>query len=76
MDIADWIAAVVAAWVTLSVPVALIVGKIIAAGRSPQVQAMGPGKTAGPALSKRTTVWRSTVAGNGRVQRSTHRQVA
>jgi hypothetical protein len=73
MDIADWIAAVVAAWVTLSVPVALIIGKIIAAGHDPRVQAMGPGKTAGPALGKRTSVWRSTVATDGRVH---HRQVA
>jgi hypothetical protein len=73
MDIADWIAAVVAVWVTLSVPVALIIGKIIAAGRGQQVQAMGPGKTAGRGLGKRTSVWRSTVAGDGGVH---HRQVA
>ena len=72
MDIADWIATVVAAWVMLSVPVALIIGKI-PAGRDPQIPAVGPGKTAGPELGKRTSVWRSTVAADGRAQ---HRQVA
>jgi hypothetical protein len=47
MDIAGWIATVVAAWVTLSVPVALVIGKIISMGRDPQVQAMGQARLPG-----------------------------
>jgi membrane protein implicated in regulation of membrane protease activity len=72
MDIADWTATVVVAWVTLSVLVALIVGRV-AKFRDQQVPAVRPGKTAGRALGKRTAVWRSTVAADGRVH---HRQVA
>jgi hypothetical protein len=72
MDIADWTATVVAAWVTLSILLALIIGRVAKYGDQ-QVRAMGPGQAAGHALGKRTTVWRSTVAADGRVH---HRQVA
>jgi hypothetical protein len=72
MDIADWTVTVVVAWVTLSVLVGLIIGRIAKFGDQ-QVAAMGPSKTAGPALGGRTTVWRSSVASDGRVH---HRQVA
>ena len=79
MDIADWTATVLVVWVTfvvalvtLSVLVGLIIGRVLKF-RDQQVPATDPGKTAGPALGKRTTVWRSTVAADGRVR---HRQVA
>jgi hypothetical protein len=72
MDVASWIAIVVAAWVTLSILLGLIVGRIAKYGGQ-QVPAMGPGQAAGPAPGKRTTVWRSTVAADGEVH---HRQVA
>jgi hypothetical protein len=79
MDIADWTATVLVVWVTfvvalvmLSVLVALIIGRVLKL-RDQQVPATGPGKTAGRALGKRTTIWRSTVAADGRVH---HRQVA
>jgi len=72
MGIANWTATVVVAWLTLSVLLALIIGRV-AKYRDQQVAAVGPGKTAGPALGKRTTIWRSTVAVDGRVH---HRQVA
>jgi hypothetical protein len=72
MDMAGWVGTVVVAWVTLSVLVALVVGRVAKFGDQ-QVAAMPAGRTAGPALVKRTSVWRSTVAANGRVR---HRQVA
>jgi hypothetical protein len=79
MDIPDWIATVVVvwvtfvlAWVTLSVVVGLIIGRVLKF-RDQQVSAMGPAKDAGPPLGKRTTVWRSTVTADGHVH---HRQVA
>jgi hypothetical protein len=75
MDIADWVGTVAVAWVALSVLVALFVGRV-AKLRDQQVPAMRPGKTgktAGPALVKQTTVWRSTVGAN---RRFLHRQVA
>jgi hypothetical protein len=79
MDIPDWIATVVVvwvtfvlAWVTLSVVVGLIIGRVLKF-RDQQVSAVGPGKAAGPALGKRTTVWRSTVTADDHVH---HRQVA
>jgi hypothetical protein len=73
MDIAGWIATVVVvAWMTLSVLVALIIGRV-AKFRDQQIAALGQGKTAGPARGRRTTVWRSTIAADGRVH---HRQVA
>jgi hypothetical protein len=72
VDIADWTATVVVAWVTLSALVALFIGRVAKFGNQ-QVAATGPSKTARPALIKRTSVWRSTVAADGHVH---HRQVA
>ena len=72
MDIAGWTATLVAAWVTLSILLGLIIGRV-AKYRDRQVPAVGLGLAAGPALGRQTTVWRSTVAADGRVH---HRQVA
>jgi hypothetical protein len=81
MDIAYWTAIFVVAWMTLSVSLTLIIRWVAKYGDQKvapidqQVAPMGPGRTVEPALSlsKRTSVWRSTVAADGHVR---YRQVA
>jgi hypothetical protein len=70
MAIATWTAIVATAWVTLSMLLGLLIGRV-AKYRDQQVLALG--QAGGPALRTRTTVWRSTVAADGRFH---HRQVA
>jgi len=72
MDIADWVGTVAVAWLTLSVLVALLVGRVAKLGDQ-QVPAMRRGETAGPARVRQTTVWRSTVGADRRFH---HHQVA
>ncbi len=73
MGIAEWIAIVAVAWVTLSVLLALIIGRVAKFGDQ-QVSVIRLGKTSKPSIIRRTTtIWRSTVAADGR---AIHRQVA